>query len=116
MSERSAVYIVGAARTPIGSYLGALSSLPAPKLGAVAMAAVLAARGGGRVIQGNRALRRHWSGAGAPSRYFWRYSGSRPSDHGEQGVWLWFASRRVRHQDRRAGRRASRRRWGDRLT
>ncbi|MFO1463780.1 MAG: acetyl-CoA C-acetyltransferase [bacterium] len=29
--------IVGAARTPIGSFLGALSSVPAPKLGAVAI-------------------------------------------------------------------------------
>src|SRR5580698_5837046 len=31
------VVIVGAARTAIGSFLGALSSLPAPKLGAVAI-------------------------------------------------------------------------------
>ena len=41
MSESSAVYIVGAARTPIGSYLGALSSLPAPKLGAIAIRAAV---------------------------------------------------------------------------
>src|SRR5262245_29730107 len=32
------VAIVGAARTPIGSFLGALSPLPAPKLGAAAIA------------------------------------------------------------------------------
>jgi acetyl-CoA C-acetyltransferase len=31
------VVIVGAARTPIGSFLGALASVPAPKLGAVAI-------------------------------------------------------------------------------
>jgi len=31
------VFIVGAARTPIGAFQGALSSLPAPKLGAVAI-------------------------------------------------------------------------------
>jgi acetyl-CoA C-acetyltransferase len=37
MSTSSAVYIVAAARTPVGSYLGALSSLPAPRLGAVAI-------------------------------------------------------------------------------
>jgi acetyl-CoA C-acetyltransferase len=37
----SSVYIVGSARTPIGSYLGSLSSLPAPRLGAVAIRAAL---------------------------------------------------------------------------
>ncbi|HEX7669956.1 MAG TPA: acetyl-CoA C-acyltransferase [Polyangiaceae bacterium] len=35
------VFIVGAARTPVGSYLGALSPLSAPKLGAVAIRAAL---------------------------------------------------------------------------
>ena len=35
------VYIVSATRTPIGAFLGALSSLPAPKLGAVAIEAAL---------------------------------------------------------------------------
>jgi acetyl-CoA C-acetyltransferase len=35
------VYIVGAARTPIGAFLGSLSSLPAPRLGAVAIRAAL---------------------------------------------------------------------------
>ncbi len=38
---QSSVYIVGAARTPIGSYLGALSSLPAPKLAAAAAKSAL---------------------------------------------------------------------------
>ncbi|MFZ5895963.1 MAG: acetyl-CoA C-acyltransferase [Myxococcota bacterium] len=37
----SPVYIVSAARTPIGAYLGSLSSLPAPKLGAVALKGAL---------------------------------------------------------------------------
>ncbi len=37
MNGNSAVYLVGAARTPIGSYLGALASLPAPRLGAIAI-------------------------------------------------------------------------------
>jgi acetyl-CoA C-acetyltransferase len=37
-----AIYIVGAARTPIGAFLGALSSLPAPRLGAAAIGAALA--------------------------------------------------------------------------
>ncbi|HRE89871.1 MAG TPA: acetyl-CoA C-acetyltransferase, partial [Myxococcota bacterium] len=35
------VVIVGAARTPIGSFQGALASMPANKLGAVAIAAAL---------------------------------------------------------------------------
>jgi len=36
-----AVFIVGAARTPIGSYLGALASVAAPRLGATAIVAAL---------------------------------------------------------------------------
>lgn len=36
------VYIVGAKRTPIGSFQGALSNTPAPRLGAVAIKAALA--------------------------------------------------------------------------
>ena len=39
------VVIVGAARTPIGSFLGALASVPAPKLGSVAIKAALARAG-----------------------------------------------------------------------
>ncbi|HET9552472.1 MAG TPA: acetyl-CoA C-acetyltransferase [Anaeromyxobacteraceae bacterium] len=35
------VVVVGAARTPIGSFLGSLASLPAPRLGAVAIRAAL---------------------------------------------------------------------------
>lgn len=35
------VYIVGAARTPMGSFLGALSSVPAPQLGAAAIKGAL---------------------------------------------------------------------------
>ncbi|MEO0405015.1 MAG: acetyl-CoA C-acyltransferase, partial [Bacteroidota bacterium] len=35
------VYIVGAARTPMGSFMGSLSSIPAPKLGAVAIQGAL---------------------------------------------------------------------------
>ena len=52
------VYVVSAARTPIGSYLGALSSLPAPRLGAVAIKSALeragvAAEQVGEVFMGN---------------------------------------------------------------
>lgn len=36
MPERE-VYIVGAARTPVGSFLGSLAALPAPRLGAAAI-------------------------------------------------------------------------------
>ena len=35
------VVIVSAARTPIGSFLGSLSSVPAPKLGATAIKGAL---------------------------------------------------------------------------
>src|SRR2546421_636390 len=35
------VFIVSAARTPIGSYLGALTSVSAPRLGAIAIRAAL---------------------------------------------------------------------------
>jgi acetyl-CoA C-acetyltransferase len=41
MADSRSVFIVGAARTPIGSYLGALASVPAPRLGAAAIAAAL---------------------------------------------------------------------------
>ena len=41
MAEKREVVIVGAARTPIGAFLGSLSSLTAPKLGAVAIKAAL---------------------------------------------------------------------------
>jgi acetyl-CoA C-acetyltransferase len=38
----SQVYIVSATRTPVGSFLGSLAELPAPRLGAVAIRAALA--------------------------------------------------------------------------
>jgi acetyl-CoA C-acetyltransferase len=41
MSQVSSVYIVSAARTPVGAFLGSLSSLPAPRLGAIAIRAAL---------------------------------------------------------------------------
>ena len=41
MSQVSSVYIVSAARTPVGSFLGSLASMPAPRLGAVAIRAAL---------------------------------------------------------------------------
>jgi len=41
MAEKREVVIVGAARTPIGAFLGSLSSLPAPKLGAAAIKGAL---------------------------------------------------------------------------
>ena len=53
-----AVYIVSAARTPIGAYLGSLASLPAPRLGATAIKSALlragvAAEQVGEVFMGN---------------------------------------------------------------
>jgi len=41
MANLREVVIVGAARTPIGSFFGALSAVPAPRLGAVAIKAAL---------------------------------------------------------------------------
>jgi acetyl-CoA C-acetyltransferase len=41
MSQVSSVYIVSAARTPVGGFLGSLASLSAPRLGAVAIRAAL---------------------------------------------------------------------------
>jgi acetyl-CoA C-acetyltransferase len=41
MSERTEIVIAGAARTPVGSFNGALSSLPAHELGKVAIAAAI---------------------------------------------------------------------------
>lgn len=45
MMERKEVYIVSAVRTPIGSFNGALSSVPAPKLGAAAIKGALTKAG-----------------------------------------------------------------------
>src|SRR5579871_615015 len=58
MTLPAPVYIVGAARTPIGSFLGSLSSLAAPRLGAVAIEAALQRAGVapalvGEVFMGN---------------------------------------------------------------
>lgn len=41
MAAPNSVYVVSAARTPIGSYLGSLAPLPAPRLGATAIRAAL---------------------------------------------------------------------------
>jgi acetyl-CoA C-acetyltransferase len=41
MTAIASVYIVSAARTPVGAFLGSLSSLAAPRLGAVAIGAAL---------------------------------------------------------------------------
>src|SRR4029079_17085134 len=41
MMNHAPVYIVGASRTPIGAFLGALSPLTAPRLGAAAIEAAL---------------------------------------------------------------------------
>ena len=74
------VYIVGAARTPIGRFLGSLSSVPAPELGAVAVRAAVERSGVdpgavedviiGNVVQagvGQAPARQAALGAGLPS-------------------------------------------------
>ena len=39
--------IVGAARTPVGSFMGSLSTVPAPELGAIAIKGAMEKAGGG---------------------------------------------------------------------
>ncbi|HWZ93213.1 MAG TPA: acetyl-CoA C-acyltransferase [Polyangiaceae bacterium] len=58
MTAHPPVYIVSAARTPIGSYLGALAMVPAPRLGAAAIRAAVERSGlspedVGEVFMGN---------------------------------------------------------------
>jgi acetyl-CoA C-acetyltransferase len=58
MSEHPPIYIVSAARTPIGSYLGAFAGISAPRLGAVAVRAAVERSGlsseeVGEVFMGN---------------------------------------------------------------
>src|SRR5690606_38448282 len=58
MADKREVVIVGAARTPIGAFMGSLSSVPAPRLGAVAIRAALERAGVepeavGHVVMGN---------------------------------------------------------------
>ncbi len=71
------VVILSAARTPIGSLLGTLSSLPAPRLGAVAIKAAIERAGIdagelGQVLMGNVLQ----AGVGqAPARQAMRYAG-----------------------------------------
>ncbi len=50
--SQSSVYIVGAQRTPIGSYLGSLASFPAPRLGSAAVQAALKRAGLGPEVVG----------------------------------------------------------------
>ena len=76
MSGREVV-IVGAARTPIGSFLGSLAAVPAPRLGAVAIRAALLRAGVDpaavdEVVMGNVLQ----AGVGqAPARQAARYAG-----------------------------------------
>src|SRR6478735_8204022 len=77
MNNSRDVVIVAAARTPLGSFQGALSSLTAPKLGAVAIEAALKRAGVSpdavsEVIMGNVLT----AGVGqAPARQAAKYAG-----------------------------------------
>jgi acetyl-CoA C-acetyltransferase len=93
MKSSSPVYIVGVARTPIGAFLGALSSVAAPRLGAAAIKAALerakvAPEQVGEVFMGNVLS----AGVGqAPARQAAIYAGiptRRPRHDREQGVRL----------------------------
>src|SRR4051812_40596820 len=76
-SMSDSVIIASAARTPIGSFLGQLSNIPAPRLGAAAIEAALARAGVDKnlvdeVIMGNVLT----AGIGqAPARQAARYAG-----------------------------------------
>jgi len=48
----SDAFLLSAARTPIGKYLGALSEVPAPQLGAVALAEAMR-RAGAKPVHGD---------------------------------------------------------------
>jgi len=101
------VYIVGAARTPIGAFLGALSSLPAPRLGAVAIEAALSrskvpADRVGEVFMGNVLS----AGIGqAPARQaaiFGDHSEKRSRHIRRKSLRFGHASRHPRRQEHRA--------------
>ena len=113
------VVIVGAARTPIGSFLGSLAPLTAPQLGAIAIKAALeragvAAGAGGRGLHGQRAPGGRGPGPGASGRDRRGPPGNRPVHHAEQGLRLGPEGRHLRragHCARRRGRRRSRAAW-----
>ena len=98
------VFIVGSARTPIGSFQGALSDVTAPRLGAVAIKAALeraklAAESVDETFMGNVLT----AGEGqAPARQAAKYAGvPHTRDDGRQGVWLGLqASSSARKQSR----------------
>lgn len=109
------VVIVGAARTPIGAFQGALSSLKAPELGAVAIKAALE-RAGVKAELVEQIFMGHVLQAGvgqAPARQAARFAPSRwhPGRHRSQGVRVWSAGRRQRVSGDRARRGRCRRRW-----
>ena len=109
------VYIVSAARTPIGAFLGSLASVTAPHLGAAAIQGALARAKLApdtieEVFMGNVLS----AGIGqAPARQAMKYAGipdKRSRHDRRQGVRLGASGRRVRREDDRARRRGPRRR------
>ena len=116
MKGIASVYIVAAARTPVGAFLGSLVRLAAPRLGAVAIrrrarASQARARRRGRSLHGQRAFGGHRPSARAPGSTLCRSSPTRARDHGEQGLRIGPSGGHSRRQDRRA-RRCRRRRRG----
>ena len=111
------VYILSAARTPIGKFGGGLSTTPATELGAVAIRAAversgIAAGAGRRGDHGPGDPSRRRAGPGAPGRPEGGSSGRGERDHDQQGVRIRAESgddRRRRHPGR--GRGSDRRGW-----
>jgi acetyl-CoA C-acetyltransferase len=113
MTLPAPVYIVSATRTPIGAFQGALSSVAAPRLGAVAIKAALEQgqgrpRRGRRGLHGQRALGRRGPGARAPGRHLRRHAPQGARHHGGQGLRLGPAGGHLRRQDDRPRRRRAR--------
>ena len=103
------IYIVGAKRTAMGSFLGTLSSLPAARIGAAAIAAALDQAKVkpellDEVIVGNVLGGAQGMGSGPSGLRLCRRSQNGSSLHRQHDLWLWHENhhgRRVSHQGRR---------------
>jgi acetyl-CoA acetyltransferase len=91
MSKENEAVILSAARTPIGKFQGALSTIPATKLGAVAVKAAVERAGIDpgeveEVIDGKCRRGGIGTSPGASIWDFWRGAGYGERHHAEQGL------------------------------
>ena len=92
------VVIVSAARTPIGSFLGALSTIPAPRLGAIAIKGALEKINlkpelVQEVLMGNGRTSWDWSSTSKTSCDICGYSRYCSLYYSEQGMCFWYENR-----------------------